>query len=496
MKTFCLITTVALLAGFQISSAQLVNQYIVKEAYELLRTDLRADIPQMRDHIGGLDPSYEGEHAWQKAYITTGAWREDREDVVFGYRLSNLLNNYSLVSISHFWDADQGDLTQNVFRVSPIPHVAFSIGPYENSYDKLRQFANGGWVLWFPDTIIARRVSNDHYLALMPIPVPDPAPSGVPMEYSSLAGFYQSQILKLRTDQAISCIMLDLNDQTVITPDTPSFDIRVETDVRDRIVWETLGRMCHLLGDLSFPTHSRRDEHGLDPDSYEDWVSVEGGPYLSWTHDSVGPYINPYNADNDPLHYLMYTMQQQSNHFGSNGPYESMGNDSIGGSPRPLEKAYLAALDLPSFGAPGGPGPWTEANLRNIMNHTLPYAIRATGGMLYWFAREAGLIPSLSVDGEREAVPASFRLDQNYPNPFNPGTTITYELPKQGHVTLKIYDVLGHEVATLVDEVESPGFKSVKFDATSLRKPLASGVYFYRLEAGQLSATRRLMLVK
>ena len=94
---------------------------------------------------------------------------------------------------------------------------------------------------------------------------------------------------------------------------------------------------------------------------------------------------------------------------------------------------------------------------------------------------------------EREGVlPSTFTLFQNYPNPFNPSTTISYQLPIQSHVTLKVFDILGREVANLVDAVQEPGYKSVQFDASGL----ASSVYFYRLQAGQFSAVQRLLLMR
>ncbi len=88
--------------------------------------------------------------------------------------------------------------------------------------------------------------------------------------------------------------------------------------------------------------------------------------------------------------------------------------------------------------------------------------------------------------------PSRFALEQSYPNPFNPATTIRYDLPSTSLVSLKVFDILGREVRTLVNEVQDAGFKSVKFDASSF----ASGVYFYTLRAGGLSATRKLLLIR
>ena len=89
-------------------------------------------------------------------------------------------------------------------------------------------------------------------------------------------------------------------------------------------------------------------------------------------------------------------------------------------------------------------------------------------------------------------LPNNFTLSQNYPNPFNPTTVISYQLSAVGNVTLKVYDVLGREVATLVNQKEAAGNYSVAFDGSKL----ASGVYFYRLVAGSYIAVKKLALLK
>jgi hypothetical protein len=96
------------------------------------------------------------------------------------------------------------------------------------------------------------------------------------------------------------------------------------------------------------------------------------------------------------------------------------------------------------------------------------------------------------VEPSGSGLPATFALEQNFPNPFNPATIIKYDLPKDSHVRLRIYDVLGREVETLVDGIERAGYKSVNWNG--VRR--ASGVYFCKLEAGTFTAVRRMLLVK
>lgn len=109
----------------------------------------------------------------------------------------------------------------------------------------------------------------------------------------------------------------------------------------------------------------------------------------------------------------------------------------------------------------------------------------------------ASIATVTSVERISEDVPSAFSLDQNYPNPFNPSTTIRYSIPLESEVKLRVYDLLGKEVRTLVNEKQSPGTFEVKWDGKNNRgEPLSSGIYFYRLESGSFVATKKLMLLK
>jgi hypothetical protein len=111
----------------------------------------------------------------------------------------------------------------------------------------------------------------------------------------------------------------------------------------------------------------------------------------------------------------------------------------------------------------------------------------------------ASMLNILSLSGEVEtrqkivaSTPSAFMLGQNYPNPFNPTTTIGYSIPRSGNVSLKVFDVLGREVASLVDGFMPSGDHTVTLDGARL----ASGVYFYRLESTGSVNIRRMILIK
>jgi hypothetical protein len=173
--------------------------------------------------------------------------------------------------------------------------------------------------------------------------------------------------------------------------------------------------------------------------------------------------------------------------------HSSVGNDSI------YYKALLNTMS--SFYT----APATKVNQYRPSGSILPVAgfDRDAGGTFYrGNAAYAGYGPTdiyfdavdltLTDVEEEGTVPAACHLDQNYPNPFNPTTSIQYQLPAAGGVKLAIYDLLGREVAVLVDEVKGPGFHVAQFDAQNL----ASGIYLYRLTAGSVTQSRRMVLMK
>jgi hypothetical protein len=121
-----------------------------------------------------------------------------------------------------------------------------------------------------------------------------------------------------------------------------------------------------------------------------------------------------------------------------------------------------------------------------------PYTV-ARGGITTLGPFAVGRFRDVTGVADREpAFPTQFSLSQNYPNPFNPSTNIQYSVARTQYVSLKVYDMLGRELGTLVSEVKPPGSYTVEWDA----RGVASGVYFYRIEAGGFLETKKLILLR
>ena len=138
---------------------------------------------------------------------------------------------------------------------------------------------------------------------------------------------------------------------------------------------------------------------------------------------------------------------------------------------------------------------WTAVNAGLTDTVVISLAVSGTdlfAGTAWEGVWRRPLSEMVSVKLASSELPTEFSLEQNYPNPFNPSTTIRYELPHASRVSLKVYNTLGQEVATLVNETKPAGVYTVQFDAGSL----ASGVYFYRLQAGDFVEAKKLVLLR
>ena len=149
---------------------------------------------------------------------------------------------------------------------------------------------------------------------------------------------------------------------------------------------------------------------------------------------------------------------------------------------------------------------WTNFNRDNSPldnNSIMKISVNKENNNVWILNKNAGVFVYnsdgiVSVKNKRNKIPNNIRLFQNYPNPFNPTTTIKYIIPEahsgfsMSKVGLKVYDVLGNEIATLVNEAKQPGVYEVQFDATGL----SSGVYFYKLTVNNSIKVKRMILLK
>jgi hypothetical protein len=156
--------------------------------------------------------------------------------------------------------------------------------------------------------------------------------------------------------------------------------------------------------------------------------------------------------------------------------YDAKGNMTSLWSSQWLNSAWTPA-DFPTRG-------WTFSLFDSAGNS---YSLER--GYCYNFVHKQLISGVASQSGN---VPAVYSLSQNYPNPFNPGTSIRYELPRASDVRLIVCDILGRQVSVLVKEKKDAGVHEVRFDGVNL----ASGVYFYRLQAGDFVQSKRLLLLK
>ena len=151
-----------------------------------------------------------------------------------------------------------------------------------------------------------------------------------------------------------------------------------------------------------------------------------------------------------------------------------------------MYKSTNSGANWTAMTAPAGQSGFSHFDFALTGNTVTGFAIGASGIVLK-LSETVTLTPS-----EASIIPAEYRLSQNYPNPFNPVTKIEYSIPKSGIVTVTVHNILGKEVASIVNEYKNAGNYSVNFDASKL----TSGVYFYKIVSGNFSDTKKMMVLK
>jgi hypothetical protein len=240
---------------------------------------------------------------------------------------------------------------------------------------------------------------------------------------------------------------------------------------------------------------------------FADWDIGVNGDLNKADYDAANKLGYIWRTDNTPNNYVGIALLD-----GNNVNYWAIDNDNtVAGNPWGIydnftdaEKYQSISTSLGRLQAGGtgagrdvahtmGTGPFSIANNEEI---TVAFALVGATNLadLKTFAGNAKIKYQqlVSVGNEGSFIPEKFSLGQNYPNPFNPTTTIGYSLPKASDVTVKVYDILGGEVKTLVSEFKSAGNYNINFDASGL----ASGVYYYKIQAGDFTEVKKLTLLK
>jgi hypothetical protein len=178
------------------------------------------------------------------------------------------------------------------------------------------------------------------------------------------------------------------------------------------------------------------------------------------------------------------------------------------GGPNYIHKWVCRSMVNGALGEDFSTGTWLQGTVKTkLWTTTIPAGWNAANceiGVFVYFNTPGGILNSqcyvlqtskdivITGIGNSGEILEGFSLSQNYPNPFNPSTNIKFTVPKDGRVTLKVYDMIGNEVATIWDDFLKKGAYNGGFDGTNL----SSGVYFYRLTAGEFSDTKKMILMK
>lgn len=388
------------------------HQYIIKEAYSLLVHHLGTSIPEFDKHILGYNGlCTEGEFDnladfhWQYSTVAGGAWSEDIQDPIRFMHEKDIffgLGKGSLTSINHFWDPDSKNPQYNEsFRLTlnhnPWPYSwwDFSVCSMAHNLD------------FYIDTDLMAYKKAIIYLGIK--------------EYKPKITDYAFFTCKGQSIMSPIYFGYSLSDWY---HDYFQYGDTVLQNRKKDIIYQFIGRVCHLLGDMSIPAHVHCDEHGLWHDPYEDamnykeWEGNKMSPCIDedknissaqervefWNAEKIfsekGSIVNPwcYPADQNPYWFLFYTTAQIADHFASNrsngdDDYQHIGeiDDILSFDRNAIQKGPVETFFYP--GNPEASGyAHKEEDLLAIRDITFPYVIRATAGLLYLFATEFGLI--------------------------------------------------------------------------------------------------------
>jgi hypothetical protein len=263
----------------------------------------------------------------------------------------------------------------------------------------------------------------------------------------------------------------------------------VEIALNPSVTGTTVPASPTLVGTLRFTiTNSSANHNVAWYAPFSAVTTVAGGNVtMTWSSPNNGPLpvqLTTFSASANQSSgnvMLKWATASETNNYGfevqkaatnSSSAYATIANSFVAGHGTTVDAHSYSYTDANASGAP----------FYRLKQTDLDGTIHYSDGV------QATTVTSV----EERPLPTSYAMEQNYPNPFNPSTTIDFALPKDSHVTLKIYNAVGQEVATLLDGIRPAGYHSISFNAMKL----SSGLYFYRLTAGQSTFLRKMMLVK
>ena len=228
------------------------------------------------------------------------------------------------------------------------------------------------------------------------------------------------------------------------------------------------------------------DDGPVHPDG--DWLFDPSNPSLGWYHLSQFGFdnnwvIRGYLTDVVPVELTSFTGSSTNGNVTLNWSTATETNNQLFEIERRQENSGFVLIGLVE-----GKGTTTESQEYSFVDRDV------TTGKYFYRLKQIDFDGTFEYSAEIEvdAAPVSFSLEQNYPNPFNPSTKITYSIPNKSFVTLKVYDPIGSVVAELVSEEKEAGKYEIDFNASNL----SSGVYFYKIEAGDFIQIKKMLLLK
>lgn len=378
----------SLITAQHMEHIQDIHKYITYQAWELVKAQHPEVINSlMNQRIGHWqDGNINGTGPWQKGYIVTGAYREDEEDVIYGYP-------FPYTSATHFWDADLGDNA----GFNPPPHNKI----YDNAYKKMLAYWSG-------------RTGDRNWLEIGPF-FYNLIPYYVRVKYDSLHSAYKDH------SKFVVTHWLDIGNGNWYEEDPPmslipflvknsnSYSFAEGEALAKRICWEIVGRMCHLIEDSGIPAHAHNDLH-LFGDYFEtDYIPQVYANYDWMNAFQQGGLVN-INNKSYPLRYAIFTTNQIADRFSSD---DFHGDENLYYSPAYLNENYEQQISpayqyISSQSISTTTSPQQHAHVS--AEKLFVYTIRSVAGFLWYVYNKFGIIS--------EQTPRINGFDYNLPDQF------------------------------------------------------------------------------